>query len=86
MIDLIRSRIIEWLAPSLLGRINSEIDRQRWMLEAIHDLHIVPIPYNEATIQIAFENARNFEPDLFDAKSTIQDRQASLIEIYRRSQ
>jgi hypothetical protein len=77
----LKFRLLAWLAPGLI----MEVDRLRWMAEANHDLHICPIPYSEGSLQIAFENCKNMEPDLMAGKATIQDRQASLMEIYRRA-
>jgi hypothetical protein len=73
-------KILAWLAPGLIA----EVDRLRWMTEALHDLHICPIPYNDLSLQTAFANVREYEPALLEGKATIQDRQASLIEALRR--
>jgi hypothetical protein len=75
-------RFVCWLMPALIA----EIDRQRWFAEAIHDLHMVPIAYNEATIEMAFQNARGMEQAIISGEATIQDRQNSLLEIIRRAQ
>ena len=76
----LKFRIIAWLAPAMVD----EIFNLRWEIEANKDLHICPIPYSPDTLQIAFENCRNMEPDMIAGKATIQDRQTSLMEIYRR--
>lgn len=76
----LKFRILAWLAPGLIA----EVDRLRFMTEAFHDLHMVPLPYSEGSLQIAFANAREFEPMLMAGTATIQDRQASLIEAFRR--
>ena len=78
----IKARILEWLAPGL----GSEVTRQRWLIEAMHDLHMTQLPYGEAELEMAFQNCRAMENDLVSGKITIQDRQASLIEVYRRAQ
>jgi hypothetical protein len=77
----LKYRLLWWLAPGLI----MEVDRLRWMTEALHDLHICPIPYSEASLEMAFQNVKNMEPDAMAGKATIQDRQASLMEIYRRT-
>lgn len=76
----LRLAAMRWLFPGILA----EADRLRWMTEAIHDLHLVPIPYAEETLEMAFQNAKALESDLVAGKATIKDRQASLMEIYRR--
>lgn len=81
-LNSLKFRLLLWLCPGLLA----EVDRLRWMTEAIHDLHMVPLPYNEDTLEMAFQNVKAMEPDAVAGKITVQDRQASLIEIYRRSQ
>lgn len=78
----LKLKFLTWLCPNLL----LELDRLRWLSEANHDLHMVPVPYTEATVEMAYQNARALEPDFLAGKITIQDRQASLIEVYRRSQ
>lgn len=78
----IKARILEWLAPGL----GAEIARLRWMTEAMHDLHMVQLPYGEMELEMAFQNCKALEEDLVSGKITIQDRQASLIEVYRRAQ
>jgi hypothetical protein len=70
-----------WFVPGLF----EEINRLKFFTEAIHDLHIVPIPYTEETLDMAYQNARAYEPEMVAGKATIQDRQASLMEIYRRT-
>jgi hypothetical protein len=74
-------RLAAWLVPGMFV----EVDRLRWMSEANFDLHICPIPYSEGSLQIAFENVRNMEQAMMEGKATIQDRQTSLMEIYRRA-
>lgn len=76
----LKYKLLLWLAPGLI----QEVNRLRWMMEALHDLHICPIPYSEASLEMAFQNVKNMEPDIMAGKATIQDRQASLMEIYRR--
>lgn len=76
----LKMRLLVWMAGGLLA----EVDRLRWMTEANHDLHMVPLPYSEAALQTAFANVREFEPILMAGTATIQDRQASLIEAFRR--
>lgn len=78
----LKFKVIAWLAPWLIA----EVDRIRWITEANHDLHICPIPYGEATLQMAFANAREYEPRLVAGMATIEDRQASLMEAFRRMQ
>lgn len=78
----IKARILGWLAPGL----GAEVTRQRWLIEAMHDLHMTQLPYGEMELEMAFQNCRAMENDLVSGKITIQDRQASLIEIYRRAQ
>ena len=77
----IKARILEWIAPGL----GAEVTRLRWMTEAFHDLHMTQLPYGEAELEMAFQNCRAMEEALVRGEATIQDRQASLIEIYRRS-
>lgn len=77
----IKARILEWLAPGL----GAEVTRQRWLIEAIHDLHMTQLPYGEAELEMAFQNCKALEEDLMSCKITLQDRQASLVEIYRRT-
>ena len=77
----IKARILEWLAPGL----GAEVARQRWLIEAIHDLHMTQLPYGELELEIAFQNCKAMEEALVKGEATIQDRQASLIEVYRRS-
>lgn len=78
----IKARIMEWLAPGL----GAEVTRLRWMTEAMHDLHMTQLPYGEMELEMAFQNCRALEEDLMSGKITIQDRQASLVEVYRRAQ
>lgn len=78
----LRAMILEWLAPGL----SMEVCRLRWMSEAMHDLHMTQLPYGEMELEMAFQNCRAMENDLVSGKITIQDRQASLIEVYRRAQ
>jgi len=73
---------MEWLAPGL----GAEVTRLRWMTEAMHDLHMTQLPYGEMELEMAFQNCRALEEDLMSGKITIQDRQASLVEVYRRAQ
>jgi hypothetical protein len=77
----IKTRILEWLAPGL----GAEVTRQRWLIEAMHDLHMTQLPYGEAELEMAFQNCRAMEEALVKGEATVQGRQASLIEIYRRS-
>ena len=77
----IKARLLEWLAPGL----GADVTRQRWLIEAIHDLHMTQLPYGEMELEMAFQNCRALEEDLMSSKITIQDRQASLVEIYRRT-
>jgi len=78
----LKRRFLAWLCPDLIAEIN----QRRWFTEAIHDLHMVPIPYSEYTLEMGFQNCKAMEPAIITQKATIQDRQASLIEIFRRSQ
>ena len=77
----IKARLLEWLAPGL----GAEVTRQRWLIEAMHDLHMTQLPYGEAELEMAFQNCRAMEEALVKGEATVQGRQASLIEIYRRS-
>lgn len=77
----IKARILGWLAPGL----GAEVTRQRWLIEAMHDLHMTQLPYGEAELEMAFQNCRAMEEALVKGEATVQGRQASLIEIYRRS-
>lgn len=77
----IKARILEWLAPGM----GMEINRLRWITEAFHDLHMTQLPYGEAELEMAFQNCKAMEGALMAGEATIQDRQASLIEVYRRS-
>jgi hypothetical protein len=79
--ERIKTRILEWLAPGL----GAEVTRQRWLIEAMHDLHMTQLPYGEAELEMAFQNCRAMEEALVKGEATVQGRQASLIEIYRRS-
>lgn len=76
----LRAMILEWLAPGL----GAEVTRQRWLIEAMHDLHMTQLPYGEAELEMAFQNCKAMEPGLMAGDVTIQDRQASLVEIYNR--
>ena len=76
----IKARILEWLAPGL----GAEVTRQRWLIEAIHDLHMTQLPYGEMELEMAFQNCKAMEPELMAGDVTIQDRQTSLMEIYNR--
>ena len=76
----IKTRILEWLAPGL----GAEVTRQRWLIEAIHDLHMTQLPYGELELEIAFQNCKAMEPALIAGEATIEDRQASLLAIYER--
>lgn len=76
----LKFKIVTWLAPGLIA----EVDRLRFFAEAIHDLHMVPVPYNEFTLDQAFQNAKFYEPELIAGRATIQDRQLSLLEVLKR--
>ena len=76
----IKARILEWLAPGL----GAEVTRQRWLIEAMHDLHMTQLPYGEAELEMAFQNCKAMEPALMTGEATIEDRQASLLAIYER--
>jgi hypothetical protein len=78
----LKLRFLIWLCPGLLA----EVDRLRWMMDANFDMHVLPIPYSPGTFQMAVDNCKNTEPGMFAGRTTWQDRQTSLIEIYRRSQ
>ena len=77
----LKARALEWLAPGL----SMEVCRLRWMTEALHDLHMTQLPYGEMELEMAFQNCRAMEEALVKGEATVQGRQASLIEIYRRS-
>ena len=77
----LKFRLLVWLAPGLV----SEVDRLRWLTEAMHDLLVLKIPYEDVWLDHAFCNARDIEPDMMAGKATIQVRQARLLEIFRRS-
>ena len=81
MLQRIKARILEWIAPGL----GAEVTRLRWMTEAMHDLLVLKIPYEDVWLDHAFCNARDIEPDMMAGKATIQVRQARLLEIFRRS-
>jgi len=76
----LRAMALEWLAPGL----SMEVCRLRWMSEAMHDLHMTQLPYGEMELEMAFQNCKAMEPELMAGDVTIQDRQASLMEIYNR--
>lgn len=80
LMNRLRLKVLLWLCPGVLV----ELDRLRHFSEAIHDLHMVPLPYTEETLEMAFQNVKAMEPDAIAGKATVQDRQASLMEIYRR--
>lgn len=80
MLQRIKARILEWIAPGL----GAEVTRLRWMTEAMHDLHMTQLPYGEMELEMAFQNCKAMEPGLMAGDVTIQDRQASLVEIYNR--
>ncbi len=80
MLQRIKARILEWIAPGL----GAEVTRLRWMTEAMHDLHMTQLPYGEMELEMAFQNCKAMEPELMAGDVTIQDRQASLMEIYNR--
>jgi len=73
-------RALEAIAPGLV----SLVDNLVFQVEAMHDLLCLGLPYNEDTYNLAFENVRGMEPELAAENITIQDRQASLMEIYSR--
>lgn len=75
-------KILVWLCPGLV----MEVDRLRHMSEAMHDILVLGLPYNEATYNLAFQNVVAMEPDYMAGKITIPERQSSLIEIYKRMQ
>jgi hypothetical protein len=74
------SHDIEAIAPGLVSTINQLV----WQVEAMHDLLCLGLPYNEETYNISFQNVKGMEPELLADRATIQDRQASLMEIYNR--
>ena len=80
MLQRNKARILEWIAPGL----GAEVTRLRWMTEAMHDLHMTQLPYGEMELEMAFQNCKAMEPGLMAGDVTIQDRQASLVEIYNR--
>jgi len=80
MLQRIKARILEWIAPGL----GAEVTRLRWMTEAMHDLHMTQLHYGEMELEMAFQNCKAMEPGLMAGDVTIQDRQASLMEIYNR--
>ena len=73
-------RALEAIAPGLVALVDNLV----FQVEAMHDLLCIGLPYNEETYQMAFENVRGMEPELAAGNVTIQDRQASLVEIYNR--
>ena len=78
----IKFKILIWLCPGLVR----EVDRLRHMQEAMHDILVLGLPFSESLCEMAFQNVAALESDYMSGHVSIQDRQANLIEIYRRSQ
>jgi len=81
MLEKAKWRFLRWLAPGVLA----EVDRLRWLTEAMHDLHVLDLPYTPAVEEAAWQNAKAFEPRLVAGEATMQDRQRSLLEVLKRS-
>jgi hypothetical protein len=81
MSDL-KFKFLVWLCPGLV----MEVDRLRHKQEAMNDILMTGIPFTEEWCETAYQNVVAMEPDYFAGHVSIQDRQSSLIEIYRRSQ
>lgn len=79
-LNRLQLKALEAIAPGLVALVNTLAIQ----VEAMHDLLCIGLPYNEETYQMAFENVRGMEPELAAGNVTIQDRQASLVEIYNR--
>ena len=86
MMKNLKQRVAMWLVPGVLA----EVSRMKFFTEAVHDLHMVPVPYNEVTVEVAFQNAIHFEREVMErdghlGPDFIRDRQTSLFEICQRS-
>ena len=76
----LKFRLLLWLAPGLLA----EVDRLRWITEAMHDIAILGLPYSEQILDMAVSNVREFEPRFMAGDADISERQASLHAVFRR--
>ena len=76
----LKFRLLVWLAPGLL----TEVDRLRWITEAMHDIAILGLPYSEQILDMAVSNVREFEPRFIAGNADILERQASLQAAFRR--
>lgn len=76
MLDSIRSRIMEWLAPGLL----EQVDNHHIMLQANLDIHCLNLPAGPKMWEEAMANARACQ----DEQISDKDRAMSLIEALKR--
>lgn len=76
MLDSIRSRIMEWLAPGLL----EQVDNHHIMLQANLDIHCCNLPGSPTIWEEAVANARALQ----DEQMSDKERAMSLIEALKR--
>ena len=76
MLDSIRSRIMEWLAPGLL----EQVDNHHIMLQANLDIHCCNLPAGPRMWEEAMANARALQGEQMSDK----DRALSLVEALKR--
>jgi len=76
MLDTIRYRIMEWLAPGLL----EQVDNHHILLQANLDIHCLNLPATPRMWEEAMANARALQ----DEQTSDKDRAMSLIEALKR--
>ena len=76
----LKFRVLAWLAPGLL----TEVDRLRWITEAMHDIMVLRLPYSEEILSTAVSNVQEFEPRFLSGETDIMRRQESLYAAYKR--
>jgi len=76
MLEIIRSRIIEWLAPGLM----EQVDNHHIMLQAMLDIHCCNLPAGPRMWEEAMANARALQGEQMSDK----DRALSLVEALKR--
>ena len=76
----LKFRALVWLAPGLL----TEVDRLRWITEAMHDIMILRLPYSEDMLDAAVSNVKEFEPRFLAGETDTMHRQESLYAAYKR--
>ena len=76
----LKFRALVWLAPGLI----TEVNRLRWITEAMHDIMILRLPYSEEMLDAAVSNVKDFEPRFLAGETDITHRQESLYAVYKR--